>query len=259
MDSIVYALLAAFVVSLISFVGAFTLSLQLQKRRGLLMMLVSLGAGTMLAAGILDLLPEAIEKAGAAAFPFVLIGMVIFFVVEKMLFWHHYHELHNHSASHGGHHHARKFIQPVGYLNLVGDGIHNFFDGVAIAAGFLVGMPLGIITTVAVIMHEIPQELADFGVLLHAGFTPRQGLLFNFLSALTAMAGVAVTFALESSVGGLEAVFLPIAAGGFLYIAAADLIPELKHEENPRQSLVQLVPFTLGILMIWWMMQAFAA
>jgi zinc and cadmium transporter len=259
-EALWYALGAALVVSLVSFVGALTLSMRLPERSRWMLLLVSFAAGTMFAVVFFDLLPEAVEKAGAQAFPLVLGGIVVFFLVEKLLYWHHHHEWHHgHVAPKVGEHpHHAKRVHPVGYLNLVGDAVHNFLDGIVIAASFLASVPLGLVTTLAVIFHEIPQEMADFSVLVHAGFSRKRALLFNFGSALAAVLGVLVAFVFEAQVEGLESMLLPLAAGGFLYIAGSDLVPELAKESEPRESLLQLVPFGLGILILYGLSVAFA-
>ncbi|NYZ78247.1 ZIP family metal transporter, partial [Candidatus Micrarchaeota archaeon] len=180
---------AAFIVSLISFIGVLLLWLNEKAFNRLLLFFISFAIGAMLGAVFLDLLPEAVETAGAeTAFIYALAGIVVFYVVEKFLHWHHHHE--GQHAEEGTH----KHVHPVGYLNLIGDSIHNFIDGALIAASFLVSVPLGIISTVAVIAHEVPQELGDFGILLYSGFEKNKALLFNFLTALTAVAGALITY-----------------------------------------------------------------
>jgi zinc and cadmium transporter len=142
---------------------------------------------------------------------------------------------------------TEKHIHPFAYMNLVGDGFHNFIDGLIIAGSYLVNLQVGIATTLAVILHEIPQEIGDFGVLLHGGFSKSKALLLNFATALTAILGTIAVLIVGSKVQGLSSILLPIAAGGFIYIAGADLIPELHKETEFRGSLFQLFTFILGI------------
>ena len=138
------------------------------------------------------------------------------------------------------------------YTNLVGDGLHNFLDGVIIAVSYFISLPVGIATTLAVVLHEIPQEIGDFGVLLHAGFSRGKALLLNFGSALLAVLGAIVTLIVGGNVPGVEKVLVPIAAGGFIYIAASDLIPELhKHSDGFRKNLLQLIAFLIGVGVMW--------
>ncbi len=243
---------AAVIVSLISFVGVLLLWLNAKALNRVLLFFISFAIGAMLGAVFLDLLPEAAETVGVkTAFAYALAGMIVFYVVEKFLHWHHHHE----GRREGYHVEGEKeyrHVHPVGYLNLVGDAIHNFIDGALIAASFLAGFPLGFISTVAIIAHEIPQELGDFSVLLYSGFEKNKALAFNFLSALTAVGGALVTF-LAGFSAQANALLISFAAGSLLYIAATDLIPELhKHEEREAlKSIAQVIVLLFGIAVIW--------
>lgn len=245
-------LIAVFIVSSISFVGALFLFLNVKKVENMLYPLVSFAAGTMLAVAFFDLIPKAVEIAdGLPVFTFIFSGIVIFFVVEKLLYWYHCHngrcETH-HGINRKGH---IQMVKPVAALNLFGDGIHNFLDGAIIAASFLVDTSLGIVTTFAVILHEIPQEIGDFTVLIYSGLSRGKALFFNFLSALTALLGAFVAFFFNEFVQMGEPILLSFAAGGFIYIAAADLIPELHHDQKFPRSLIQLAWFAIGVVVIY--------
>ncbi len=196
---------------------------------------ISLAVGALLGDAFIHLIPEALESASSPALISVLIiaGILIFFIIEKFLHWHH---------------HGEDHVHPVGKLILFSDGIHNLIDGVIIGVSFLVSIPLGIATTIAVILHEIPQEIGDFTVLLHSGYSRRRALWLNFFSALTAVAGVIIAFILGQAGEGLVMWVLPIAAGGFIYIAVADLIPELHKTKEVNHSVFQIIAVILGVL-----------
>ncbi|PIS40902.1 MAG: ZIP family metal transporter [Candidatus Kerfeldbacteria bacterium CG08_land_8_20_14_0_20_43_14] len=233
-----FSIVSVFAVSLISLIGVFTLSIQANKFKKWLLYMVSFAAGAMLGDGFIHLLPESIAKnRSVESISFsILAGIVIFFILEKIIFWRHCHQ--PTSENH---------IHPVGPINLIGDGFHNFIDGIIIAASYIVSIPLGVATTVAVLMHEIPQEIGDFGVLLHAGYTRKQAIGFNFLSASAATLGTIITLLVGEKAGGIVDFLLPFTIGGFIYIAAADLIPEVHHERHTSQSFLQLFYFLLGI------------
>jgi len=239
-----YSILSVFIVSLISFIGVFTLSIKVEKLRKFLIYVISFSAGALLGGAFLHLLPEIVEEHGFSLqiSLYLILGIVAFFVLEKVIHWKHCHR----NVTEKGHIHA------FAYTNLVGDGVHNFLDGVIIAVSYMVSLPVGIATTIAVILHEIPQEIGDFGVLLHGGFSRRKALMLNFASALTAVFGAVITLIVGGSISGLEKILVPIAAGGFIYIAASDLIPELhKHSDSLKKGLLQLIMFLLGIGVMW--------
>lgn len=220
-DETLNILLSVFGVSLVSLVGAVTL-LGRGGFKKLLPLLVALAAGAMLGDTFLHLLPHAVEEAGGftpAITWGVLGGLLGFFLVEGVLHWHHHGE--------DVHEHGPEGVHNLGWMNLIGDCLHNLIDGMLIAAAWFVGPEVGLATTFAVLLHEIPQEFGDFGVLLHAGFSPRRAILFNMISALFAVVG-AVIVLLVGAKTGLAASLVPIAAGGFLYIACADLVPEIR-------------------------------
>jgi zinc and cadmium transporter len=161
-------------------------------------------------------------------------GIVAFFALEKILHWHH------------AHFPSQEVIHPVAISNLVGDGLHNFVDGAIIAAGFLASWEVGLATVVAVAIHEIPQELGDFAIMLKSGLSSRRALLLNFISALASVAGAVLTLLLGTSESS-ERILVPFSAGAFLYIANADLLPELHKEFETRKSLMQLAALVGGI------------
>jgi len=231
-------LIAAFLVSLLSFIGV--IFLFKKKMDNLLFVLVSFAVGALLGGAFLHLLPEALEIGlnFENIFLYTLAGIVIFFVLEKFLYWRHCH-------------HGKCHTHTFTYMSLLGDGVHNFIDGMIIAAGFLANNALGITTTVAIALHEIPQEIGDFSILVYGGFSKKKALLFNFLSAITAVFGALLVYSFSFLFEGLTNFLLPFAAGGFIYIAASDLIPELHKERRANRSLIQLIFFLFGIVLMY--------
>ncbi len=233
-----YSFGSVLVVSLISLIGLFTFPIKERALEKILLFLVSFSAGALFGDAFIHLLPEAVEAEGfGMSVSFGLLGGIMaFFILEKFIHWRH---CHIPTSEHHPH--------PVALMNMVGDGVHNFIDGLVIGASYVASIPVGIATTLAVILHEIPQEIGDFGVLLHAGYSKKKALFFNFLSALTAVLGVAVVLAFGTKGADLSSYLVPFAAGGFIYIAGSDLIPELHKETDPKKSAVQLVAFVAGI------------
>ena len=224
-------------VSLIAFVGILGLLVKEKLLEKILLFLVGFSAGTLLGGAMLHLIPETLEESpGMNIFIFVLCGFSIFFLLERLLHWHHCHR--------PG---AKCDIHTLAYMNLIGDGLHNFIDGLIIAASFTVDLKLGLVTVLAVISHEIPQEISDFGVLLYGGFTKMKALMYNFFSALLAVVGAFLGFFLFSFIENITPFMLAFTAGGFIYIAASDLIPELNKEKNIWKSLGTFFIFLLGI------------
>lgn len=231
----IHALASVLAVSAISLMGAIAFSLNAEKLRGILVYLVSFSAGAFFGDVFFHLLPEATKNGFTLDVSFYIISGIAFsFIAEKIIRWRHCHlpttEEHPH---------------PFAMMNLVGDSLHNFIDGVIIAASYLASVPLGIATTLAVIFHEIPQELGDFGILLHGGFGKRKAMLYNFLTALTSVIGALITLYLGSS--EMTGVLIPFAAGTFLYIAGSDLIPELHKEAESKKSFFQFIAFSVGV------------
>jgi zinc and cadmium transporter len=233
-------LVATFIISAISLVGIFTLVLKNDWLNKIILVLVALSSGALLGGAFLHLLPEAITELGPSldVFLYLLLGFCLFFVLEQFLHWHHQHNTKNQT------------VKPFSYLILISDGVHNFIDGLVIAASFIVSFPAGVATTVAVGLHEIPQELGDFGVLIHGGMSKSKALLYNYISAMAAIAGGLIGY-FASSITKISIIYLlPFAAGNFIYIAAADLIPEIKHRENLGRSIVHFITFIAGILIM---------
>jgi len=240
MNELILALGAAIVVSLISLLGVIFISIKEKTLNKFIFLLVGLAAGVLIGDAFIHLIPEAVEEIDAGiAFLLLLIGFSGFFFVERVLHWNH---CHNHGDCE---------VHTFSYMSLIGDGIHNFIDGLIIAASFIVSIPLGFLTSLAVIAHEIPQEISDFSILIYGGFSKKKALFFNFLSALTAVLGVLVGFVLSSSVENFVMYLLPIAAGGFIYIGASDLVPELHKEKDLKKSILSFGFFILGIVIMY--------
>ncbi|MEK6874302.1 MAG: ZIP family metal transporter [Nanoarchaeota archaeon] len=233
-------LFVVIIISLISFVGIVTLSIKKNVLHKALFYLVSFAVGSLLGTAFLDLLPEALQKGSSdIVFAFLIGGILISFIIEKFLF-------HYHCHGHGKHHH----IKPAGYLNLIGDGVHNFIDGLVVAAAFVASPPIGISASIAIIAHEIPQEISDFSILVHSGFSRIKALLANFLSACMAIIGATTGYFFSTSLEIFTTYLMAFAAGNFIYIASSDLIPELHHEIDMKKSVIQFLMMLVGILLI---------
>ena len=236
---LIYILLSTITISLFSLIGVFFISIKESIIKKILLSLVAFSTGTMLGGAFLHLLPEAINELGAdSALKFALVAFIGFFLVEKLIHWRHCHD-------------ETCDVHSFGYVNLFGDAIHNFIDGMIIASSFLVSVPLGITTTFALALHEIPQEIGDFGVLLHAGFSRKQALMSNFFVALTSVLGGIVGYFISTSIDFIVPYFVAIASGGFLYIATSDLMPELIKEVAPKKSIRSFLLFIAGIGVIY--------
>ncbi len=239
--TLIYILIATFLISIISFIGALTLFLKEELLNKILLILVAFSAGALIGGAFLHLIPEAIEKVGIEEmqllkiFLYLLFGFSVFFILEQFINWHHHH-----ATSHPE-------ITSFSYLILISDGIHNFIDGFIIAASFVIALPVGIITVLAVALHEVPQEIGDFGVLVYGGFKKSKALLLNFLIGLIVVFGGIVGFFLSEKIGDSIVFLLPFAAGNFIYIACSDLIPEIKNKETSKKSLIYFFVFLLGI------------
>lgn len=228
-------LISVVAVSLVSFVGVVFVGLKEKVLRRLIMVFVGLASGTLLGGAFFHLLPEALNGSGNVntVLYTVIVGIISFFVLEKFLHWRHCHE-------------EECPVHTFAYMSLVGDGVHNLIDGMIIAATFMVGFELGWVTTLAVVLHEIPQEIGDFGILVYGGLGKRKALIFNFLSGLTAVIGAVAVYTLRFF-EGLQLMLIPFAAGGFIYIAATDLMPELHKKSKAGESVVQLVSLLFGL------------
>lgn len=234
-----YAFISVMVISLVSFVGVFSLSVGENTLKKYINFFISLAIGALLGDAFIHMIPEAFrsELSSSVIGILIIIGILIFFVVEKFIHWHHH-----------GEDKEEDHIHPVGKLVLFTDGFHNMIDGVIIGASFLVSIPVGIATTIAVILHEIPQEIGDFAVLIHSGYTKRRAIWLNFFSALASFLGLIFIFVFGNIIQNSVVWFVPIAAGGFIYIAVADLIPELHKTKNIKHSIIQLCIIMAGVL-----------
>lgn len=233
---LVWIIGSTFLVSIISLIGIITLAVKDNLLHKIIFCLIGFSAGALIGGAFLHLLPEALaERQSIITFYYLILGIVLFFSMERYFHWRH---CHNGICD----------IHAFTYLNLFGDGIHNFIDGLVIAASFIVSLKLGVVTTIAIILHEIPQELGDFAVLVYGGFTKKKALAYNFISALMAMAGAIAGYFLADFAKGFTAFILPLTAGGFIYIGASDLIPEIHKETNLRRSSLAFIAFLFGII-----------
>jgi zinc and cadmium transporter len=241
------ALASVVVVSLVSLLGLLALSVDEARARWLAAFFVAFAVGALLGDAFIHLIPETFADEASRVPPLgrsllVLAGMLLFFVVEKLL--RHHHLLHSHS--HPDELHAAR--PELAAINVLGDAIHNFIDGALIGASYLASPTLGVATTIAVLLHEIPQELGDFGILVHSGLGVRKAALVNLASAGVAIVGTAVSLVLGSlAQEAITGTLLPVTAGGFVYLAAADLIPELQHDRTLRALVVQTSLIAAGI------------
>jgi zinc and cadmium transporter len=237
MTTFLWIFFSGILMSAIALVGSITLFLSEAKLKKLLLPLVALAAGTLLGGALLHMIPAAIEQSGnqLSIYLWTLVGFTIFLALEQFLHWHHCHR-------------APSEHRPLTYLILIADALHNFIGGLAVAGAFLIDVRVGISTWIAAAAHEVPQELGDFGILIHGGWKKGKALLYNLLSALTFLVGGLVAYGASFT---LDVTFLlPFAAGNFIYIAAADLIPEIKHEENARLNVVHFLSFLLGLALL---------
>ncbi len=236
-----YILIFSFIGSVVSLIGGVLLLAREKFAIKISHYLASFAAGALLGTAFFDLLPEAQEAAGegeVSIFLWTFIGILAFFILERFI------------------HHHEQFINPgekktVVPLIVIGDSVHNFIDGVAMAGTFLVSIPLGIVTSLAVAAHEIPQEIGDFGLMLNKGVSRKKVLLINFYSALAAMAGAIITYLAKDFIAGLLPVVLALTSGFFIYIAAANLIPEIHSRENQKKAFWETIMLFIGVLVIY--------
>jgi len=236
-----YAFSSVILVSLVSLIGVFSLSLKEEIIKKYIYLFISLAVGGLLGDAFIHLIPEAFENSlnDVLVSLLIILGILLFFVIEKFFHWHH------HTDDTEENH-----IHPVGKLLLLTDGFHNFIDGIIIGVSFLVSIPVGIATTIAVVLHEIPQEIGDFAVLINSGYAKKRALYLNFLSALAAIIGLIIALIFGNIAETFTAWILPIAAGGFIYIAVADLIPELQKTKKLKYSIFQILTVLFGILLM---------
>ncbi len=234
------SLLASLIVSSISFIGLVLLFIRIKFIQKITLFLVSFAVGGLLGDAFIHLIPESFKSIPnhSTASLLILFGLLLFFILEKILLWHHCHEVDCHQDS-----------KHIVTLNIIGDSVHNLIDGALIAASFNISYLVGFTTTIAVILHEIPQEIGDFGIMLHHGFSVSKAVFYNFLSALASVLGVSLIFLLNLD---FSSYLIPITAGGFIYLAATDLIPELhRHDPKISNSIAQLVCIVLGISLMF--------
>jgi len=238
MSTFLWIVGSTFALSLIAWVGLLTLSLKEETIDRIALPLVAFAAGSLIGGAFLHLLPESIADYGLdiQLFLWLVVGFLLFFVLEQFLQWHHCHLAG--AEPHG----------VVTYLVLLADALHNFIGGLAIAGSFLASIPVGVVTWFVAAAHEVPQELGDFGILIHGGWEKRKALTFNFLSALTVVVGGIFAFFVSSS--NNITFLLPFAAGNFIYVAAADLIPEVKHAESLKGRIGYTVALLFGVIII---------
>lgn len=248
--TLLYIFLATLAVSLISFVGILALLVSRKSLDNILLVLVALAGGGLMGGAFFHLIPEALHalehegKEPDNFFLFVIGGFLLFLLIEQYLHWHHHHCPKGEICEHEEHRHRAK---PMSRLILFGDAVHNLIDGLVIAASFVVNPAVGVVTTVAVALHEIPQEIGDFGVLVYGGYKKSKALLFNFFSGLTAVLGGVLGYYFSGLTEHATLYLLPIAAGGFIYIAASDLVPEIKHEKKASRLALNFIVFVIGI------------
>jgi len=234
MGPLAWILFATGINSLVALVGAITLGWKKETLEKILHALVGFSAGALLAGAFFHLIAESLlEMPAMESFYFVFAGFILFFVLERFLHWHHCHE-------------GKCDVHAFSYLILFGDAIHNFIDGLIIAAGFLVDAGIGFVTTLAVISHELPQELGNFGVLVYGGIERKKALLYNLIAQMTSILGGILGFFFIGT-SGIAIFLLPFAAGGFIYIGASDLIPELHKQPSMKKTIGAFAFFLIGI------------
>jgi zinc and cadmium transporter len=238
----IYSIVSVIIISLVSLIGILTLVIKKKVLNKILFYLVSFAVGALLGDALIHLIPESVENLSAqTASMLVLAGILIFFILEKAIRWHHCHNVEC----------KEEHTHPAGTINLISDSVHNFIDGILIAASFLVDIRLGVTTSLAILLHEIPQEIGDFSILINSGFKIKKAVLFNFLTALFAILGTVLVLVFKSSEALNINYLLPITAGGFLYIASSDLIPELHKKNQPVESIFQVVFLLIGVFIMY--------
>ena len=239
MSVLLYIIIASFLITCCVWVAILFLYFRKETLKKITLFLISLSAGVLMGGAFLHLLPEAsLQMSIDKLFLITLIAFIFFFFMEKVLHWRHCHKGHCE-------------IHTFGYVNLLGDALHNFIDGLVIAGAFLINVNLGVATTLAIAMHEIPQEIGDFGVLIHAGFKKKQALIINYLIALTVVLGGIVGYFLSFYIENIIPYLLPFAAGGFIYISASDLMPEIRKEPKLSRSISSFIIFILGLVIMY--------
>jgi zinc and cadmium transporter len=225
---------ATVAVSLVSLIGVFFLGMREEILGRVIDQLVAFAAGALLGTALMHMIPEAFEALGPSSLRVVVAGVLVFFITERFLYWRHCHK-------------AECKTHTFVYLNLLGDGIHNFIDGLVIAASFVSGSSLGAAAVLSVLAHEVPQEIGDFGVLVYGGLSRRRALIYNLLSALTAVLGGLLGLFASMRTAAFVPALVPFAAGGFIYVACSDLIPEIHKERSFLKTTMQLISLLLGL------------
>jgi zinc and cadmium transporter len=238
MSTLGWIVVAGLAMSSLALVGTVTVFMPPDRLERIVLPMVGLAAGSLLGGAVFHMLPEAIDVIGnrLGVYLAFVAGFLVFFVLEQFLHWHHCHR-----ADHSTH-------RPLGYLILLADGLHNLIGGLAVGGAFVVDIRVGIVAWLVAAAHEVPQELGDFGVLVHSGWQRRSALAWNFASALTFLVGSLIAYAVADHIE--VAYLLPFAAGNFVYIAAADLLPEISSEERTRDKLETTAAFLAGLVVL---------
>ncbi len=257
MDPIVLSILSVLIISLMSFIGVLTLVLQKDLLESMLIYLVAFATGALLGASFFHLIPEVIELQGGyeSVIPVaILLGMLTVYVLEKIIRWHHHHSVKHELVNEAS---ANETVKPYVYNNLIGDGLHNFIDGLSLAIAFNVSASIGMVAFAAILIHELAQEFGDFGILVKGGLSPKKALFFNFLSAFTAVLGVIVGIMmlnmreLVNLTNTITTVVLSITTGMFLYLSLSDLVPELHEEKNLKISMLTTLVGIFGVVIMY--------
>lgn len=239
MNTLILIFISTIIVSLVSLIGISTFLLKEKNLKKIIEYLVAFSIGGLIGGAFFDLIPESLnELKSETVFIYLIIGIFIFFAIEKYFHWRHCHDQHCEEHS-------------FAYSNLVGGAVHNFFDGISIAAAFLININVGIATTFAIILHEIPHELGDFGVLMYAGFKKEKAIFFNLLTAFFSIIGGLIGFVLLSQISTIIPFVIALTAGGFIYISVSDLIPEIRKEVSLKKSLIHMIIILIGILILY--------
>ncbi len=238
MNTLSWIILATILTTLLGLVGLFSLLIKKRLLERITLTLIALSAGTLMGGAFFHLITESLEThPPLITFSIVIVGFIAFFLIEGFFHWHHCERSEGH---------------PFTYMMLVGDAIHNVIDGLVIAASFIVNVPLGVITTLMILAHELPQELGLFGVLIYGHHNRNKAIVYSVLAQSTVIVGGLLGYLLSSNINTLSTFLVPFAAGGFLYISASDLIPEIHkiHSCNFNHSFKSLIPFTIGIILM---------
>ncbi|MBL7045299.1 MAG: ZIP family metal transporter [Parcubacteria group bacterium] len=247
----IYAFGSVIIVSLISLVGVFALGLRQSLLKKITFFLVSLSVGALFGDAIIHLIPEAFAEIGntSTVSLAILVGIILFFVLEKFIRWHH---SHGHDCETDECNDKQKNeIHPMGPLILTSDALHNMIDGIILGVSYMISIEVGIATTIAIVLHEIPQEIGHFAVLLHSGYSKTKAILFNFFSSLSAILGTALVFIFGQTIETHIPLLIAFAAGGFLYIAGSDLVPELHKTSDKKDSFLQFIAIIIGIAIMF--------